>query len=91
MVNIKSAVKALVLADVVSQIPICRTDTLRTFSGFFPILTHRYEALSHVGASFVSLAPTFFKSQSALTPLLLLFSRDPLALGSRLMMRTVRI
>ncbi len=45
----------------------------------------------HVGASFVSLAPTFFKSQSALTPLLLLFSRDPLALGSRLMMRTVRI
>jgi len=44
-----------------------------------------------VGASFVSLAPTFFKSQSALTPLLLLFSRDPLALGSRLMMRTVRI
>ena len=45
----------------------------------------------HVGASFVSLAPTFFKSQSALTPLLLLFRRDPLALGSRLMMRTVRI
>ena len=40
----------------------------------------------HVGASFVSLAPTFFKSQSALIPLLLLFSRDPLALGSRLMM-----
>ena len=45
----------------------------------------------HVGASFVSLAPTFFKSQSALTPLLLLFSRDPLTLGSRLMIRTVRI
>ena len=44
----------------------------------------------HVGASFVSLAPTFFKSQSALTPLLLLFSRDPLTLGSRLMMRMVR-
>ena len=33
----------------------------------------------------------FLKSQSALTPLLLLFSRDPLALGSRLMLRTVRI
>ena len=32
-----------------------------------------------------------FLSQSALTPLLLLFSRDPLALGSRLMMRMVRI
>ena len=43
----------------------------------------------HVGASFVSLAPTFFKSQSARTPLLLLFSRDPLTLGSRLMMRAV--
>ena len=36
-----------------------------------------------VGASSVSLAPTFFKSQSALTPLLRLFSRDPLVLGSR--------
>jgi hypothetical protein len=33
----------------------------------------------------------FYKNQSALTPLLLLFSRDPLALGSRLMMRKVRI
>ena len=41
----------------------------------------------HVGASYISLAPTFFKSQSSLTPLLLLFSRDPLALGSRQMMR----
>ena len=45
----------------------------------------------HVGASFVSLAPIFFKSQSALTPLLLLFSHDPLALGSRLMMGSVQI
>ena len=34
--------------------------------------------LHHVGASFVSLAPTFFKSQSALTPLLLLSNCDPL-------------
>ena len=33
---------------------------------------------SHVGASCVSLAPTFFKSQSALTPLLLLSNCDPL-------------
>ena len=32
----------------------------------------------HVGASYVSLAPTFFKSQSALTPLLLLSNCDPL-------------
>ena len=30
---------------------------------------------SHVGASFVSLAPTFFKSQSALTSLLLLCAK----------------
>ena len=59
-----------------------------------PLATaYRFESghRHHVGASFVSLAPTFFKSQSALTPLLLLFRRDPLALGSRLMMRTVRI
>ena len=39
---------------------------------------------SHVGASFVSLAPTFFKSQSALTSLLLLSKPDPLSLGSGL-------
>ena len=32
----------------------------------------------HVGASFVSLAPTFFKSQSALTSLLLLSKSNPL-------------
>src|SRR5699024_12413699 len=38
----------------------------------------------HVGASFVSLAPTFFKSQSALAPLLLLSKPDPLPLGSGL-------
>ena len=31
----------------------------------------------HVGASFVSLAPTYFISQSALTPLLLLSKPDP--------------
>ena len=35
----------------------------------------------HVGASCVSLAPTFFKSQSALTPLLLLSKSQPLTLG----------
>ena len=34
-------------------------------------------AMFHVGASCVSLAPTFFKSQSALTPLLLLSNCDP--------------
>ena len=34
--------------------------------------------LRHVGASFVSLAPTYFISQSALTPLLLLSKPDPL-------------
>ena len=39
---------------------------------------------SHVGAGFVSLAPTFFKSQSALAPLLLLSKPDPLPLGSGL-------
>ena len=38
--------------------------------------------LHHVGASFVSLAPTFFKSQSALTPLLLLSNCDPLRWAS---------
>ena len=32
----------------------------------------------HVGASFLSLAPTFFKSQSALIPLLLLFKPQTL-------------
>ena len=35
-------------------------------------------AMFHVGASFVSLAPTYFISQSALTPLLLLSNCDPL-------------
>ena len=34
----------------------------------------------HVGASFVSLAPTYFISQSALTPLLLLSKSQPLML-----------
>ena len=38
----------------------------------------------HVGASYVSLAPTFFKSQSALAPPLLLTKPDPLPLGSGL-------
>ena len=39
----------------------------------------------HVGASFLSLAPTFFKSQSALIPLLLLFqaANAPLVCGLR--------
>ena len=32
----------------------------------------------HIGASFISLAPTFFKSQSALMPLLLLSKPHPL-------------
>ena len=41
-------------------------------------------AMFHVGASCVSLAPTFFKSQSALTPPLLLSKPDPLWLGSGL-------
>ncbi len=34
--------------------------------------------LRHVGASVISLAPTFFKSQSALILLLLLSKPDPL-------------
>ena len=32
--------------------------------------------LRHVGVSFVSLAPIFYKNQSALTPLLLLFAKS---------------
>ena len=36
------------------------------------------QAHHHVGASCISLAPTFFKSQSALIPLLLLSDRDSL-------------
>ena len=36
----------------------------------------------HVGASFVSLAPTYFISQSALTPLLLLSKSNPLRWAS---------
>ena len=35
-------------------------------------------AMLHVGASCISLAPTFYKSQSALIPLLLLSDRDSL-------------
>jgi len=35
-------------------------------------------AMFHVGASSMSLAPTFFKSQSALMPLLLLSKSNPL-------------
>ncbi len=38
-------------------------------------------SVHHIGASFVSLAPTFFKSQSALTPLLLLFRFEAASLG----------
>ena len=44
--------------------------------------------LRHVGASFISLAPTFFKSQSALMPLLLLSKSQPLALGCDLILGT---
>ena len=40
----------------------------------------------HVGASSISLAPTFFKSQSALMPLLLLSRSQPLALGCDLVL-----
>ena len=36
----------------------------------------------HVGASFVSLAPTYFISHSALTPLLLLSKSNPLRWAS---------
>ena len=35
----------------------------------------------HVGASFISLAPTYFIGQSALMPLLLLSKSNPLTLG----------
>ena len=52
--------------------------------GFWGTLQVLYRHSHHVGASFVSLAPTFFKSQSALTPLLLLSKPDPLWLGSGL-------
>ena len=44
----------------------------------------------HVGADCISFAPTFFKSQSSFIPSRLLFSRDPLALGSRLIVRAAR-
>ena len=39
---------------------------------------YRFSRPFHVGGSFVSLAPTYFISQSALTPLLLLSKPDPL-------------
>ena len=39
----------------------------------------------HVGASYVSLAPTYFISQSALTPLLLLSKSNPLGWASILL------
>ena len=52
--------------------------------GFWGTLQVLYRHSHHVGASFVSLAPTFFKSQSALTSLLLLSKPDPLPLGSGL-------
>ena len=39
-------------------------------------------AMFHVGASYISLAPTFFKSQSALMPLLLLSKPNPLRRAS---------
>ena len=42
----------------------------------------------HVGASYVSLAPTFFKSQSALTPLLLVSNCEPSGSGSGLERRS---
>lgn len=45
---------------------------------------------THVGASFISLAPTFFKSQSALMPLLLLSKAQPLALGCDLVRVRIR-
>ena len=46
MVNIKSAVKALVLADVVSQIPICRIDIKAHFyTPFGVVCWMRYLAL----------------------------------------------
>ena len=41
----------------------------------------------HIGASFVSLAPIFYKSQSALILLLLLSKSQPLALGCDLVCR----
>ena len=40
----------------------------------------RMEAACHVGASFVSLAPTYLISRSALTPPLILFKPQTLAL-----------
>ena len=42
----------------------------------------RYEHSHHVGASSISLAPTFFKSQSVLMPLLLLSKSNPLRWAS---------
>ena len=53
-----------------------------------PALQSRFESLSidHVGASFISLAPTFFKSQSAFMSLFHLFrkrSRSARLLGPK--------
>jgi hypothetical protein len=41
-----------------------------------------FAALVHVGASYISLAPAFFKSQSALIALLLLSKSNPLRWAS---------
>jgi hypothetical protein len=50
---------------------------------FFRIAVKLYFFVNtrHVGASCISLAPTFFKSQSALIPLLLLSKPQPLCPG----------
>ena len=52
--------------------------------GFWRTPQVLYRHSDHVGASFVSLAPIFYKNQSALAPLLLLSKPDPLPLGSGL-------
>ena len=42
--------------------------------------------MTHVGASFVALAPAFYNSQSVLTPPLLLSKSQPLTLGCDLVL-----
>ncbi len=59
-------------------------------AGFLMFYGIPYEYPYHVGADCISFAPTFFKSQSSFIPSLLLLSRDPLTLGSRLILDTVR-
>lgn len=70
------------MGGICSGIEVAITRTIRNRLTVDPVRGFESHPLRHVGASCISLAPTFFKSQSTLIALLLLSKSNPLRWAS---------